>query len=409
MGAPENATLKRFAALIPLMLLAACQTGGDVNDDDVVREQPAIVLEREKVSQFRGTEMPDLLERLDSDDPDQWSYVRRHVHPAPLPPVTPAGRVNYAWPPADWARPNARQRAWRSYLLWPEHIRTLLHQQGWDEAANRTRLARFGRMYRIVHRFQNAPEYSSGVRESEHWRQFAESMLAYGDDGRSLLISNMILALTSPTESVVFQAQNVLSQVGHAAVEPLCAALWTGHNQLVEAQDASGETIYVVQTNANFPKYVVEALQRIGPRTVTQAIYELENGPTGGTAWRFRKNFVDLLGRFRDPEAVRALEAEIDRVKIRELDREELAQGREVIDQLATDHASFVYREYLLSALGNVGAVEGLRAVIRIWKLDVDHETAAIDAIYRISGQRVRSILEAEELARRLQVELKDD
>lgn len=408
MRAPENAALKLIAALIPILLLAACQTGGETRDD-AVRKLPAIVLEREKVSEFRGTEMPELLERLDSDDPDQWTYVRRHVHPAPQPPYTEDGGGNYAWPPQDWRRANARQRAWHSYLLWPEHIRALLHKQDWNEPDNRTRLARYGRMYRIVHRFQNAPEYASGVRESEHWRQFAESMLAYGEDGRGLLISNMILALTSPTESVVFQAQNVLAQVGQPAIEPLCAALWTGHNQLVEAQDAQGETIYVVQTNANFPKYVIETLHRIGPRSVPQAMYELENGPTGGTAWRFRKNFVELLGRFRDPDAVRSLEAELDRVEIRELDRDELAQGREVIDRQATDHASFVYREYLLSAIGNVGAPAGLRAVIRIWKQDVDHETAAIDAIYRITNQRVRGTMEAEELARRLQVDLKDE
>ncbi|MCC7510410.1 MAG: hypothetical protein IT464_13700 [Planctomycetes bacterium] len=429
--------MKRLAVFL-LTLLAACQTpAGNADDgatdgtiDTNTHEQPQIVLERDEVMRFRGTEMPDLLERMDSDDPDQWLYVRRHVHPQPLPPLEfkdgNVAKVNYDWPPADWKKLNARQKAWRSYVLWPEHVRGLLQQErlvdtkgqefqkAWDSAEVRTRLARYGRMYRIVYKFQSAPQYANDQRESEHWRQFAESLLAYGDDGRELLVSNMILALTSPNESVIYKAQGVLIQVGQPAIEKLCTALWTGHNQLVEAQDAKGETIYVVQTNANFPKYVIETLYQIGPRSVPQAIYELENtldpdGEAKGTAWRFRKSFIELLGRFTDKRAIRALDAEITRVKIFELDRVELAKGKRVVDQEATDHATYVFREYLLQAIGNIGAVEGLRPVLRIWKLDDFHEVSAVDAILKITNRRVRTLSEARELAKQLKVDLQGE
>lgn len=429
--------MKRLAVFL-LTLLAACQTpagnaedgGTDGTVETNTKEPPQIVLERDEVMRFRGTEMPDLLERMDSDDPDEWLYVRRHVHPQPLPPLEFAdgnvARVNYDWPPADWTKLNARQKAWRSYVLWPEHVRGLLQQErlvdtkgqefqkAWDSAEVRTRLARYGRMYRIVYKFQSAPQYANDQRESEHWRQFAESLLAYGDDGRDLLVSNMILALTSPNESVIYKAQGVLIQVGQPAIESLCTALWTGHNQLVEAQDAKGETIYVVQTNANFPKYVIETLYQIGPRSVPQAIYELENtldpdGEAKGTAWRFRKSFIELLGRFTDKRAIRALDAEITRVKIFELDRVELAKGKRVVDKEATDHATYVFREYLLQAIGNIGAVEGLRPILRIWKLDDFHEVSAVDAILKITNRRVRTLSEARELAKQLKVDLQGE
>lgn len=419
-----------------LLLLAACQSAprnGEPDNGDTgekPKDPPAIVLERDKVAEFRGTEMPDLLERLELEDRDQWLHVRRHVYPAPLPPreYLRDGSVkqNYPWPPGDWNNLSRQQKAWRSYALWPDTIRRLLQQEelrdadgfvvreAWNSEAVRTRLARYGRMYRLVYKFQSAPQYSTGNRESEHWARFAESMLAYGEDGRELLVANMILALTSPEHAVVGRAQEVLLQVGLPAIDQLCTALWTGHNQLVEAQDARGETIYVVQTNANFPKYVIETLVNIGPRCVGQAIVELEttldkDAEAKGGAWRFRKHFIELLGRFKDPRAIRAIEAEVDRVKIVEYDREQLARGRLVVDQQATDHAAFVYREYLLAALGNIGHKDGLRAVLKIWKKDEFHEVAAIDAILKIAARRIRTMAELRELASQLEVDLKGE
>jgi hypothetical protein len=377
--------------------------------DDSRQESGLRVIHRNSVATFRGEEMSALLERLERDDPEEWVYVRSHVYPAPQPPVSPEGRVNYRWPPEDTNRLSDRQRAWRSYLLWPEHLRELLQAEDWDEAENRRRLARYGRMYRLVYRFQSSSDYRDARRESEHWRDFAESMLAYGDDGRRLLIANMVLALTNPEEQIVHQAQHILVQLGAPAIEPLCTALWTGHNQLVEAQDSRGETIYVVQTNANFPKYVIDVLFQIGPRSVSQAIYELENGPLEGTAWRFRRNFVELLGRFRDPRAVRALVAEVDRVDIYELDRNAWAQGRRMVDEAATDHARYVYGQYLIQALGDIGAPEGLRGIIALWERDPDHEMASLEAIFRITRRRVLTLDEARVVAEQLDVSLKDE
>jgi hypothetical protein len=425
-----------------ILLCAGCQTvtgpadepngddgtfGGDARGKGGTEEQPRIVLERDKVAEFRGVEMPKLLARMDGNDRDQWVYVRRHVHPAPEPPAVIKDnklvRRNYDWPPANWKDMSDRQKAWSSYELWPDHIRKLLHQErvtnadgkviqeAWDSEHVRRRLARYGRMYRTVYDFQKPEQFASEVIESEHWRKFAESMLAYGDDVRDMPVANMITALSNPEERVAYQAQDILVQVGrdHGApvIEVLCAALWTSHNQMYEVNNAQGELEIVVQHNANFPKFVIDCLSAIGPRCASQAIYELEHGPVAGSAWRFRKHFVELLGRLNDAAAVEALEKELDRVKIVELDAAELAKGNEVIDERGTDYAEFVYREYLLQSLGKIGAAEGLRAIIRIWKLDESHEMAAIDAIRRIARRNVGSIAEARELAGKLKVDLK--
>jgi hypothetical protein len=216
----------------------------------------------------------------------------------------------------------------------------------------------------------------------------------------------MVMALTSPDPGVITRAQDALVSVGEPAIDDLCAALWTGHNQLVRVEFEDGRFEYRVQTNAKFPQYIVDCLFRIGPTSVRRAWYELKNGPKEGTSWRFRKYFIDLLGMFRDPGSVKPLESELDEVKIAELDRDALQRGEQVVDERATDHANFVYREYILQALGDIGAPEGMRAVVRIWKLDESHENGAAEAVFKISGRRVRSIQEAREVARGLKVDL---
>lgn len=406
--------MKYFSVLI-LCLLAGCTTTGNTGTDTPEvnsSEPPAIVLDREDVQQFRGVEMPKILRRMESSESSDWAYVRRHVHPAPTAPAVfdADGKLtkrNFDWPPRDRKNMSKAQAAWHSFLLWPERIRNLLLADDWSEPAVRARLGRLGRMYEVVHRFQNRKPETSPTRESEYWRTFAEDMLAFGDDGREMLVSNLILALTNPDELVVFQAQDLLTQVGAPAIEPLCTALWTGYNQLVLVELPDGRLDYRVETNANFPKHVVETLYRIGYRSVNQAIFELRNGPTGASAWRFRKHFIDLLGRFADARVLEELEAEIDRVKITEYDRQMLAEGKQVVDENATEHATFVYHEYLIEAIGALEDPEGIRAVIRLWKLDEFHETTAIHAIFRMSGETVKSLEQARNLAKALKVDLK--
>lgn len=373
-----------------------------------------IVVDANDVGEFRGKRMAQLLQSLDSSDKSQWAHVRRHVHPAPLPPAVfdQQGRLvkrNYAWPPEDPRRPSDQQRAWRSYRLWPEFIATMLHRDDWSTPAVRTRLANYGRMYELTWQFQTAKEYRSPTLESEHWRTYAESMLAYGPDGESMLVSNMILALTNPSEDAIRNAQSVLVQVGEPAVEALCAALWVGFRQAAVLDDGS----FTVQGNANFNKFVVDTLYKIGPRAGAQAVFELENsldaeGRATGTAWRFRKHFIDLIGRLALPDSLRTLEAEIDRIRITEYDAAALRQGRQVVDRVATEDATFVYREYLLLAFAGFTRPEALRGVIRIWSLDEDHAEGAISAVLKITGKSVRSLDQARALAKSLNVELKD-
>ena len=430
--------MRRFL-LLPLLLLAGCQSspppdnsshanlpenGGAFGNEKPPKEpadgKPRIVVDTNDVAQFRGTKMPVLVARMDSDDRADWFFVRRHVHPAPAAPADydkdgREVRRRFQWPPAGTELSDP-QRAWRSYLLWPEHIRTLLHGNDWDSAPVRARLAGYGRMYELIYKFQNTPEYASQTRESEHWRSFAENMLAWGKDGEALLVSNMVLALTNPREDVVLNAQSILVQVGEGAIEPLCAALWTGYRRRVVLDDGRQES----QGSPNFNKYVIETLYRIGPRATSQAIYELENslddnGVAGKSAWRFRKHFVELLGRLGDSRAIRTIEAEIGRVQPQEFVEAELRQGREVPDEVATDHAKFVYREYLLLALRGIAAPECLRPLLKIWKMDPDHETGAVDALTRIAttagidareAARLNTMDDARALARKLKVDL---
>lgn len=449
---PWREEVKKLTGVLALVvLLAACQsspppdnaeddtpcsgafgTGNGGNADTEPDDQPQIVLERTDVQLFRGTEMVKLLQQMDSREPEDWSLVRRHVYPPPQSPfrTDSDGRVvgrNYEWPPGDPDRLSEKQKRWKSYLLWPEHIRELLHAKDWNSDVNRRRLVNYGAMYELLHEFQTRQPYSSPTRESEYWGQFAERLLAYGKDGEQLLIANMIVALSNPSEDVVYQAQEILVQVGDAAIEPLCAAMWTSHRQLIAGweEDIDPDTGRRVRTevyrsvgNPNYNKYITDALYRIGPRSVSQAIFELENtllneGPHAGKfvgpGWRYRRWFVELLGRFGDPRALRTLEAEIDRVIVQEYDEKELASGRQVIDQGATDTSNFVWHEHLIQALGQLKTAEAIRPVIKLWKQDDFHEVSALSAVSQLSGRRVRSMAEAREVAKSLKVDLKGE
>lgn len=444
--------MKKLTGVLALVvLLAACQAGppadnveddnpcsgafGNGNDNSETTQpddQPQIVLERTDVQLFRGTEMVKLLKKMDSREPDDWSFVRRHVHPAPQSPfrTDEKGKVvgrNYEWPPADMEKLSEKQKRWKSYLLWPEHIRELLNAKDWDSEGNRKRLANYGAMYELLHEFQTRQPFSSPTRESEYWRQFAEQLLAYGKDGEQLLVANMIVALSNPSEDVVYQAQEILVEVGEPAIEPLCAAMWTSHRQLIAGweEDIDPKTGQRIRTevyrsvgNPNYNKYITDALFRIGPRSVNQAIFELENslldegeykGKFVGPGWRYRRWFVELLGRFGDARALRTLEAEIDRVVVQEYDEKALAEGRQVIDKGATDTSNFVWHEHLIQALGQLKTPEAIRPVIRLWKLDDFHEVSALSAISQLSGRRVRSMAEAREVAKSLKVDLKGE
>lgn len=425
---------KWFVLFLFVIALAACSSqpsgdgggtdggfgedGGNLCGESV--GEPSIVLDRTDVQLFRGTEMVKLLEKMESQEPDDWKLVHRHVYPAPEPPfrTDKEGKVtgkNYDWPPEDPNELSDEQRKWRSYLLWPEHIRELMQLQDWDSADNRKRLANYGRMYALLHEFQTRQPYGSPTRETEYWRNFAESLLAYGEDGRELLISNMIVALSNPIEETCLRAEDILVQIGEPAVEPLCAAMWTSHRQLVMATEEEidpkthqrvSKTVYKVYGNPNYNKYIEDTLYRIGERVVPQAIYELEyslneDGKSIGPTWRYRKYFVELLGRLRDPKALRTLEAEIDRVVVEEYD------DNYEVDPESTDTARFTWQEYLIEAIGDLGNPEGIRAVIRLWKLDDFHELAAIGAISRLTGKNVRDIDEARALAKKMNVDLK--
>ena len=459
-----------------LLLLAACSSrptpentddgsacGGTFGDDGATdggedggepdAPEASVILERSDVQLFRGTEMVKLLAKMDSRDPDDWRFVRRHVYPAPQRPVEYGAdgkvkRRNFDWPPEDPDDLDARQKAWMSFLLWPEHIRRLLLQEeikkegkvvqlAWDSEVTRDRLAAYGRMYALLHEFQTRQPSSSPTRESEYWRQFAEKMLAYGDDGRSLLTANMIVALSNPDEDVVYQAQDILAQIGEPAIEPLCAAMWTSHRQLiatweeeVDPRDPTGRARIrtegtAVVGNPNYNKYILDTLYRIGPRVAGYAISELENSlfPEGeykgkfvGPGWRYRRYFIELLGKLGPvlPAKMRAdvlltLEKEIDRVIVVEYDERELAKGKQVVDESATDDATFVFHEYLIQAFGSLGAVEGIRPIIRLWKLDDFHEIAALGALGKLTDRSVRSLEDARAVAKTLKVDLKGE
>ncbi|MCB9932684.1 MAG: hypothetical protein H6841_04595 [Planctomycetes bacterium] len=443
--------MKKLTGVLALVvLLAACQsspTANNVEDDNPCSgafgsdsgedggepaDEPQIVLERTDVQEFRGTEMVKLLKSMESLEPDDWRRVRRHVFPPPQSPYQTDnnGKVvgrNYEWPPEDMNKLSDKQKRWKSFLLWPEHIRELLIDKDWSSEESRKRLANYGAMYELLHEFQTRQPYSSPTRESEYWRQFAERLLAYGKDGEQLLVANMIVALSNPSEDVVYQAQEILVQVGDPAIEPLCAALWTSHRQLVagweeEIDPKTGQRIrtevYRSVGNPNYNKYIADALYRMGPRVVPQAIFELENsliveGPDKGKfigpGWRYRRWFVELLGRFGDARALRTLEAEIDRVVVQEYDENALAEGKQVIDRNATDDANFVWHEHLIQALGQLKTAEAIRPVIKLWKQDDFHEVAALTAISQLAKRRVRSMAEAREVAKSLKVDLKGE
>jgi hypothetical protein len=174
--------------------------------------------------------------------------------------------------------------------------------------------------------------------------------------------------------------------------------------------------------NPNYNEYVTETLYKIGPRVAGHAISELElsldkEGKSIGTAWRFRRYFIELLGRLGPvlsasmrADALKAIELEIDRVVVQEYDEELLLkEGRMVVDKRASEDAAFLWREYLLEAIGNLGAAEGIRPILKLWKRDPDHEVAALTALEQVTDRRVRTMEGAREIARALKVDLKGE
>lgn len=353
------------------------------------------------VQKFRGIKMPELLNRMERDDPADWAVVRKYVYPALKRPKQ--------WPPQNFSKMSNSQQKYYNQLKWPAHIRGILQSKKWNDEKSRKRLTNYARMYQLVYRFQNRKKHGH---EGPIWKEFAESMLVYGDDGQTMLINNMIVSLSSPDDQVVSLAQHILLQIGPPALEPLCAALWTRHNQLVEYTDARGHYQTKVVSNPDFNKAIADTIYDIGPRAVNQCIYELENtldkdGKARGTTWRFRKYFVELLGRFGDPRGLKALEAEIDRVIVEEPDLKEWKKGRFVKDALASSTAEFLFHEHVISAIGNINDPQGLRPIIRLWSKDEFHETSALDAILSITNRMIRTIEGARRLARELKVDLK--
>ncbi|MDC1142947.1 hypothetical protein OAU50_07630, partial [Planctomycetota bacterium] len=246
--------------------------GGDVgfgesgNSGDPDKFDNKSEYESTDVQKFRGVRMSDLLARMDSTDPSDWKVVRKFVYPAVKRPKS--------WPPRNVAKMSSSQKKYYNQLKWPAHIRELLQSKDWDKPETRMRLTQYGRMYHLVYRFQTRRKAGN---EGPIWREFAESMLVYGDDGQQMLVNNMIVSLSSPDQMVVSNAQDILQQIGPPALEPLCAALWTRHNQLVEYTDARGNLQKKVVSNSDFNKHLADTIYNIGPRGVTQCIFELES------------------------------------------------------------------------------------------------------------------------------------
>jgi HEAT repeat protein len=174
--------------------------------------------------------------------------------------------------------------------------------------------------------------------------------------------------------------------VGPNAIEPLMDALWVA-----------------LAGNPNFNKNTVDVLVDFRERAVGPAISELIEGPRGGVTWRARRYFVELLGRLRDPRAIRAIKEEIEKTDISEYARDEHDQpiyegGEMVVDKKRTEQAVFVFHEYCIEALGAIGRPEGLEPIVHLWEKDPDHIDGAQSAIREITGKRVDNVHEARKL-----------
>lgn len=357
-----------------------------------------------EVQKFRGIKMPDLLAQMESDRVTDWQDVRNYVYPVAQRPKS--------WPPKSLSKMSGSQKAYYGQLMWPTHIRKLLRSKEWDGAKTRKRLSQYGRMYYLVFKFQNEPKSKYPSIEDPRWKEFAEAMLVYGNDGQLMLIHNMIVSLSSPDTRVISNAQSILYQIGAPALDPLCAALWTRHNQLTEFTDENGDMQIKSVSNPDFNTHIADTIFSIGPRAVSHCIYELENtldknGKARGTSYRFRQYFIELLGKFRDPRGLKAIEAELDRVIVEEPDLEMLRKGKFVTDERASDHAQFLFQQHIIAAIGNIREAEGLRPIIRLWATDEFHKPAALKAILKITNRMVRSIDGARRLAKELKVDLK--
>lgn len=348
------------------------------------------------VLNFRGVKMPRLLRELQSPNSADWNVARDKV-------VPPVARPK-DWPPKlvdsrteaqkdgtvkliEKRIPLTReQEAYRQYLWWPKEIRKRLQANDWNSAANREWLVRQGHLYALVYDFDTAQPLGKAGLETDRWLNFADAMLAHGQDGEQMLISNMIVRLGHDQPDFVQNAQLVLMRVGPNVIQPLLDSLWVA-----------------LAGNPNFNKNVVNTLADFGERAVGPAITELIEGPRGGVTWRARRHFIDLLGKLRDLRGVRAITEEIDKTDIQEFLRDENDQvvyknGAAVVDQRRTEQAVFVFHEYCIAALGAIGRKEGLKPIVALWEKNEDHYDGAVAAIYEITRKRVKSLQEAKAL-----------
>ncbi|MCC6574652.1 MAG: hypothetical protein IT462_12790 [Planctomycetes bacterium] len=334
-----------------------------------------------EVMAFRGAQMPKLLAHFAGNERADWEAVRRRVHPTPKRPAK--------WPPAGDTL-NAEQKTYRAWLFWPRLVRQRLAASDWDSVKSREWLVRQGRLYELIYRFETENPRQSKSAELDRWRQFAESMLAHGDDGRDVLMSCMIVRLGHDNEDIVLNAQSVLVQVGEPAIQPLLDVLW------------------VFQAgNLNFNKQAVATLANMGRAVVGAAIIELREAPRGGTTWRSRRFFVELLGQMTDVRGVRAIVEEIEKTDITEYSADE--NGKSAPDAKATANAIFVFHEYCINALGKIeyggseagkkAAGEALATIVGLWEKDPDHVDGAGEAIFQITRKRVETLEEAKLLA----------
>lgn len=351
------------------------------------------------VLNFRGVKMPRLLRELESPNSADWAVARSKV----VPPV----KKPSDWPPQlvdsrtekkddgttrliEKRIPLTKeQEAYRQYLWWPKEIRAKLQSKDWNSEASRKWLVQQGRLYAIVYEFEIAAPYGRADRETDRWLKFADDMLAHGSEGEQMLVSNMIVRLGHDQQDFVQNAHIVLVRVGPNAIQPLLDSLWVA-----------------LAGNPNFNKNAVEVLADFRDRAVGPAITELLEGPRGGVTWRARRYFIELLGKLGDARGVRAITEEIEKTDIQEFKRDDNDQviyedGKAVVDKERTENAVFVFHEYCIAALGELGRKEGLKPIVALWEKDADHVDGAQAAIYAITGKRVDTLEEAKKVVER--------
>lgn len=221
-------------------------------------------------------------------------------------------------------------------------------------------LARQGRLLKAVYQMESF--------EEAKWTTAAEAMMKEGPEGREFLAAQLVKRLANGTLTIVDRAQEMLVEyVPKEAASMLVAATY----------------VDIPANMGVFPRRTAETLARLGPTALPAVSAEWfdKNGKflrTDDTNWKTRRFLCEALGGIAEIGGESATKASA--ILLRDLKEH----------SISNDDSRFVFRTYLLEAIGNTRDKEAIDPLLAMWKANITDESLVArcrNALLRITGE----------------------